>query len=87
MSTQKIPVAQKSCTHVTSTQLTVLILLLGVAAGVCASVLLRMQDKLRGGLGFWYAAIGFGLALFAGLILGHLKFRLKVKKLLLPPRN
>lgn len=84
---QKIPGAQKSSTHVTYTQLTILFLLLGIAAGVCASLVLRMQDRLRGGTGFWYATIAFGIALCAGLALSYMKFRLKAEKLLLPPKN
>lgn len=87
MKLQKLPGTQQSSTHVTTTQLTVLLLLLGIAAGVCASLLLRMQDKLRGGEGVHYAFIISGIILCALFVFGFLRSRIKAAKLLLPPKN
>jgi hypothetical protein len=87
MNIQKIPYEQKSSTIVTSTQLTLVFLLMGVVAGLCASLLLGMQDKLRGGLGFWYTYLVVGLALCLCIALGYLKLRHKARKLSLPSKH
>ena len=83
---QKIPSEPKIITKVTSIQLSIMFLVMGIVAGVFASLLLGVQGRLRGGMGFWYAYLVGVLTVCAGLGLGYLKFKNKPAKLSLPPK-
>lgn len=87
MTIQKISRDTKSITPVTSLQLFLIFLFLGMAAGSFVSFALGAQDRLKGGLGLWIAFLFLGILFFAGTVLGYLKFRHKAQSLSINPRN
>jgi hypothetical protein len=74
-------------TNVTSVQLLVTFLFMGIAAGVFVSFALDAQDSLKGGSGRWGTFLLLGIVFSAGTVLGYLKFKRKPQSLSINPRN
>jgi hypothetical protein len=87
MTYQKIQRDLKPITPVTSFQLIAMFLFMGIAAGVFASFVLGVQDRLRGGIGLWGAFLMLSIVFFAGSVIGYLKFKHKDQNISINPRN
>lgn len=74
MPQQKIPRELQAIIQVTSFQLIVMFLLIGVTAGALVSFVLSLRDNLKGGARVWQGFLLIGMVCFS-ILISYLQFK------------